>query len=63
MTNPSEDDDEAARHRTNMIVLGVALALLAVVLLVLYEYRQTTDELDCVAANHRDCAPVDQPSQ
>jgi ABC-type uncharacterized transport system permease subunit len=63
MSKPPDHDDESARQRTNMIVLGVALALLAVGLFLLYAYKKSADELDCFAANHRDCVPVDQPSQ
>ncbi len=55
-----DDGDDDARSRTNVIVLGVALALLGIAILLLYEYRRSTDELDCFAASHRDCAPVDQ---
>ena len=63
MNGPDGEDDEETRDRANRVVLGVALALIAIAVLLLYEYRRSTDEFDCVAANHRDCAPVDQPSQ
>ncbi len=55
----SEDEDDARRSRTNLIVLAavVALVLLGIVLVKAMKYY--SDMQDCAAAGHRDCQPVD----
>ncbi len=57
----TEEDEEARRSRANKIVLATAaiIVVLGVLLMRWLAYEQKLS--DCVAAGHRDCAPVEQP--
>jgi hypothetical protein len=57
----TEDEKEARRSRTNMVVLATVaiLVVLGVLLMRWLAYEQKLS--DCVAAAHRDCETVDQP--
>ena len=57
----TEDEEEALRSRANRAVLiaVAAIVILGVLLMRWLAYEQHMS--DCVAAAHRDCAPVDQP--
>jgi flagellar basal body-associated protein FliL len=57
----TEDEKEARRSRANLIVLAVVvvIVILGILLMRWLAYEQKLS--DCVAAAHRDCAPVEQP--
>jgi hypothetical protein len=57
----TEDEEDARRSRTNIVVLGtvVVIVLLGILLMRWLAYEQKLS--DCVAAAHRNCEPVDQP--
>jgi hypothetical protein len=55
---PLPDDDEHERRRRQSFVgLAVALVLVGAFILLLLAYKHSADELDCIAANHRNCTP------
>ena len=57
----TEDEEDAQRSRTNRVVL-IAVAVIVVLGVVLMRWLAYERHLsDCVAASHRDCAPIDQP--
>ncbi len=53
-------DDYRQRQRTNLIVFGVAVALVAVTVILLLMLKHGTELQDCFAAGHHNCAPVDE---
>ena len=56
----TEDEEDARRSRVNRaaLIAIAAIVLLGVLLMRWLAYEQKLS--DCVAASHRDCAPVDQ---
>jgi hypothetical protein len=57
----TEDEEDAQRSRANRAVL-IAVAVIVVLGVLLMRWLAYERQLsDCVAAAHRDCAPVDQP--
>jgi hypothetical protein len=57
----TEDEEEVRRSRANRVVL-IAVAVIVVLGVLLMRWLAYEQQLsDCVAAAHRDCAPVDQP--
>jgi hypothetical protein len=57
----NEDEEEVRRSRANRVVL-IAVAVIVVLGVLLMRWLAYEQQLsDCVAAAHRDCAPVDQP--
>ncbi|HSZ11348.1 MAG TPA: hypothetical protein VK759_04185 [Rhizomicrobium sp.] len=61
MEQPPEDDD--ARQRTNLIILIAVIVLVAGSVWLLIAYKNSSDQLDCFAAGHKNCAPIDVPQQ
>jgi hypothetical protein len=61
MSPPSDEDkeDEDARLRASMVALVVVVALVVGSVWLLVEYRKNSEELDCILAGHKNCAPVD----
>ena len=55
------DEDEEFRQRNRQNMLGLAAALIIVVLgtLLVREVIRDARQSDCVAAGHRNCGPVD----
>jgi hypothetical protein len=57
----TEDEEEARRNRANRAVL-IAVAVIVILGVLLMRWLAYEQKMsDCVAAAHRDCAPVDQP--
>lgn len=63
MEQPPHDDEHERRRRQSLIGLGVAVALLVAFAWLLTAYKHSADELSCIAANHRNCDPVDPSAQ
>jgi len=54
---PPEDDD--ARHRANLIGLGVVFVIVVLGVALLLLLKHYTALQDCLAAGHHDCATID----
>ena len=62
MTQEPPDDDDA-RHRANMAVLGVAVGIVVLAVFLMWFFKRETDLQDCLWASHRNCDTVSVPSQ
>ena len=56
----SEPDDYRQRQRTNLIVLGIVVAIIAATVALLLALHQGIKREDCFASNHRACAPISE---
>ena len=57
-----EEENERQRHRANLAA-ALAVAVLVVFGIVLMRWLLRYEQMsDCVAAGHRDCVPVEQPT-
>jgi hypothetical protein len=56
----SKPDDYRQRQRTNLIVLGIVVAIIAGTVVLLLALHQGIEREDCFAANHRACAPISE---
>ena len=63
VTQEPADDNERASDRANFAVVAVAVGLVALAVLLVHWFERETALQDCVWANHRNCAPIDTPSQ
>lgn len=52
------DDD---RQRTNLIVMGIAVALIAGTVVMMVALRHGLKLEECFAAGHHNCAPIQEP--
>jgi len=57
--NAPPPDDYRERQRTNLIVAGIAIALVVVTVGLMLMLRHGTELEDCFAAGHHHCAPID----
>ena len=55
----SEPDNQENNDVKTLIGLAVAIVLVVVTVFLLMELKQGTATLDCIAAGHHNCAPVD----
>jgi hypothetical protein len=55
----SEPDDQENNDAKTLIGLAVAIVLVAGTVFLLMELKQGTATLDCIAAGHHNCEPVD----
>jgi hypothetical protein len=55
-------DDEDARQRANLIMLLAALILVVGGVWLLIKFRESSQTLDCIAAGHRNCVPIEIPA-
>jgi hypothetical protein len=62
--SPESDDEEEERQRQRgNVAVAVAVAVLVVLGIVLMRWLLHYEQVsDCVAAGHRDCVPVEQPT-
>jgi hypothetical protein len=59
MNSPTpKNDDDAERDRQNLIVLIVVGALVLIGAMTMFFYKRSSDQFDCYAAGHRNCAPI-----
>jgi heme/copper-type cytochrome/quinol oxidase subunit 4 len=54
-------DDEDAKHRANLIITIAVVILVVGSVWLLIAYKNSSNQLDCFAAGHRNCAPIDVP--
>ena len=59
----SADDDEKARDRTNLVVLGIAAAIVLIGLLSLWLMHHYQAQENCRIEGRRDCDPIALPQQ
>ena len=55
----NDDDDLRQRNRQNMLGLAAALIIVILGTLLVREVVREARQSDCVAAGHRNCTPVD----
>ena len=55
----NDDDELKQRNRQNMLGLAAALILVVLGTLLVREVVREARQSDCVAAGHRNCEPVD----
>jgi hypothetical protein len=55
----SEPDDQQNSDVKTLIGLAVAIVLVAGTVFLLMEMKKSTATLDCIAAGHHNCEPVD----
>lgn len=55
----SEPDDQENSDVKTLIGLAVAIVLVVVTVFLLLELKQGTAKLDCIAAGHHNCEPID----
>ncbi len=53
---PPDDDDRDAK---TLAGLAVAIVLVVITVFLLVELKRGTATLDCIAAGHKNCVPVD----
>jgi hypothetical protein len=58
MPEPSPDDQKNRDART-LAGLAVAIVLVVLTVFLLVKFKQSSATLDCIAAGHHNCAPVD----
>jgi hypothetical protein len=58
MTAPPPDDQDNQDAKT-LAGLAVAIVIVLVAVFALMKFKQSSTLLDCIAAGHRNCAPVD----
>ncbi len=56
-------DDYDQRQRTNLIVAGIAVAIVVATVLLMLMLKHGIELQDCFAAGHRHCAPIDTTEQ
>ncbi|MGZ5922916.1 MAG: hypothetical protein ACXWLT_14215 [Rhizomicrobium sp.] len=55
----SEPDNQENNDVKTLIGLAVAIVLVVVTVFLLMELKQGTATLDCIAAGHHNCEPID----
>ena len=55
----SEPDDQEKRNTKTLAGAAVAIMLVVLTVFLLAKLKQGTATLDCIAAGHHNCAPVD----
>ena len=55
----SEPDDDKNQDAKTLAGLAVAVVLVVLTVFLLVELKHGTARLDCIAAGHKNCAPVD----
>jgi hypothetical protein len=63
MQNDHDDDRDDRKQRENLMVLGIAVALIVGSVWLLIKYKEYREESDCFLAGHHNCAPVDMSNQ
>ena len=56
-----DDDDEHARDRTNYLVLGIAVAIVAIGLFLLWLMNHYQQQENCRLERRRDCDAISMP--
>ncbi|MGA7713094.1 MAG: hypothetical protein WCA81_14410 [Rhizomicrobium sp.] len=58
MDQPPDNYDN--RQRTNLLVIGIVIALVVITVTLMLMLKHGIDLEDCFAAGHHHCAPIDE---
>jgi hypothetical protein len=57
---PGSDDDQ--RQRDNLVVLAAVAIIVVIGICLLTAFKHSSALVDCFAAGHKNCTPVEMPS-